>query len=41
MPVGGGNYLLVVAGPYSRAQQVINIPFYKNNAVLLLNIITF
>jgi len=34
MLLRAGNYLLVVAGPYSRAKQVINIRFYKNNIVL-------
>ena len=29
MPHRAGNYLLVLAGPYSRAKQVINICFYK------------
>lgn len=36
MPLRAGNYLLVVAGPYSRAKQVINIRFYKKNIVLLV-----
>jgi len=36
MPLRAGNYLFVVAGLYSRAKQVINIRFYKNNIVLFL-----
>jgi len=36
MPLRAGNYLLVVAGPYSRAKQVINIRFYNSNIVLFI-----
>jgi hypothetical protein len=36
MALRAGNYLLVEAGPYSRAKQVINIRFCKNNIVLFL-----
>jgi hypothetical protein len=36
MLLRGGNYLLVVAGRYSLAQQMINTRFYKKNLVLLI-----